>query len=104
MLILIWEYRVIPERSAEFENIYSSEGAWVELFSKSAGFQGTELLRDAAQPYRYITIDRWTSAQEYDSFLSRWKAEYTALDAQCQGLTERESLLGQWELLYPETR
>ena len=104
MFIVIWEYRVKPERVEEFENIYSSEGAWAELFGKSAGFQGTELLRNVAQPYRYVTIDRWTSAQEYDSFLSRWKAEYTALDAECQGLTERESHLGQWERLYPETR
>jgi len=94
MYVIIWEYQVKAERLVAFEKIYASNGAWAELFRKEEGYLGTELLRDSNQPQRYITIDRWTSSEAYDSFRAKWKDEYKALDARCQNLTERESLLG----------
>jgi heme-degrading monooxygenase HmoA len=102
MHVIIWEYRVKAERVAEFEEIYSANGAWAKLFHKSESFLQTELLRDNEDPYRYITIDRWNSSKDYESFLSQWKAEYEALDAQCNGLMQQEALLGKWESLLPE--
>ena len=104
MVIIIWEYQVKAERTAEFENIYSINGAWTELFRKAMGYRGTELLRDPNHSQRYITIDRWASSQDYESFLLQWKTEYAMLDMQCAGLTEKESLLGKWESLLAETR
>ena len=56
----------------------------------------TELLRDEKQPQHYLTIDRWVSKENYEAFQSRREKEYKALDAQCEGLTERESLLEKW--------
>ena len=97
MYVIIWKYRVKADHVTEFEEIYSATGAWARLFQKSKGYLGTELLSDEGHPRRYITIDRWTSSQEYASFLSDWKSEYERLDAQCNGLTEHESLLGRWE-------
>jgi len=99
MIVLIWEYEVKAARHAEFENIYSPNGAWAELFKKQAGFIGTELLRDEKDHQRYLTIDRWSSREDFESFRAKWKGEYEALDAQCEGLTERESLLGNWETI-----
>jgi len=96
MFIITWEYQVKPEKQAEFKTIYSPNGAWVELFKKSTGYLGTELLRDGTNPRRYLTIDRWNSKEEYEVFLSQWEMEYKALDAQCEGLTESESLIGKW--------
>jgi heme-degrading monooxygenase HmoA len=93
MYLIVWEYRIRPETRAEFEQIYSATGAWAELFQKGAGYVGTELLRDETTPLRYITIDRWKSKAEYEAFLSAWRQEYETLDAQCEGLTEHESLL-----------
>lgn len=104
MYIIIWQYQVKADRLAEFEDIYTSSGLWSELFKKAEGYQDTELLRDPEQPHHYITIDRWISSQHYESFLSRWKTEYAAIDAQCESLTEMESLVGKWELIFPETR
>lgn len=92
------------ERLAAFEKIYGSQGAWAELFRKEKGYLGTELLRDSTHPQRYITIDRWTSPEAYESFLSQWKSEYARLDARCEGLTAQETLLGKWESILPETR
>ena len=99
MFIILWEYNVQPENQSEFESIYSPNGTWAELFKKSAGHLGTELLHDTVSLQRYLTIDRWKSKEEYDAFLSEYEAEYKVLNAQCEGLTESESLLGKWEMV-----
>jgi len=104
MCVIIWEYQVKAKRAAEFERIYSANGAWTELFRKAEGYQNTELLRDSNNQYHYSTMDRWDSSKHYEVFLSQWKTEYAALDAQCDGLIEKESLLGKWESVFPETR
>ena len=97
MYVIIWEYQVRSKNISEFEKIYSPTGAWAELFKKGEGYKGTELFLDETNPQRYITIDRWTSAQNYQNFHEQWKEEYEALDALCAGLTENETLLGKWE-------
>ena len=102
MYVMIWEYQVHAERVAEFEEIYSATGAWTRLFQKSEGYLGTELLVDEGHSHRYITIDRWRSSSEYESFLAEWKNEYEYLDARCDGLAERETLLGKWETILRE--
>ena len=97
MYVIIWEYQVRAESVEGFEEIYSATGAWARLFQKSKGYLGTELLANESQPHRYITIDRWRSSSDYESFLAESKSEYERLDAQCEGLTEQETLLGKWE-------
>ena len=104
MFLVVWEYQVKGEHLIEFERIYSAGGLWTKLFQKAPGYLGTELLKDLNDPGHYITLDRWTSLQDYEAFLSEWKPEYAALDARCEGLTDQEFLLGKWELLSSETR
>jgi heme-degrading monooxygenase HmoA len=99
MFIILWEYRVKPEKQSEFEDNYAPNGTWAELFNKSAGYLGTELLHDEANVQRYLTIDRWESKEEYTAFLFQYDKEYKTLDAQCVGLTESESVFGMWETL-----
>src|SRR5512133_3544719 len=41
----IWKFRPPPGRERGFANAYDANGAWAELFSKAAGYRGTELLR-----------------------------------------------------------
>ena len=104
MYVVIWEYQVRAECLAEFEETYSAGGAWARLFQNSAGFLGTELLRDETDPHRYVTIDRWRSSQDYESFLQQLQTEYDALDRQCEDLTNQETLLGKWETVSRQTR
>ena len=104
MYIIVWEYQVKVEHVAEFKEIYAATGAWAKLFQTSKGFLGTELLADKGHPHRYITIDRWRSSRDYESFLAEWKNDYENLDAKCEGLTERETLLGKWETILRETQ
>jgi heme-degrading monooxygenase HmoA len=103
MYILIWEYQIKIEHVRKFEEIYAANGAWAELFRKGEGYLGTELIRDTNQPHRYISIDRWVSSERYESFLSQCKDEYVRLDAECEDLTENETLLGRWYLIPAET-
>jgi heme-degrading monooxygenase HmoA len=90
---ILWEYHVKTEKLPEFEEAYSPAGAWAKLFQKGEGYLGTELVRDEANPLRFITIDRWSSRAEYEAFLSGWGQAYKQMDARCEGLTERESPL-----------
>ena len=104
MYVIIWKYQVRTDRTIEFEQIYHSNGVWVELFRKGNGYINTDLLRDKIPPQKYITIDQWHSAEDYEAFHTEYKKEYETLDAQCKGLTEQESLLGKWESVNYETR
>lgn len=97
MYVIIWEYLVKADQIANFEATYSARGVWAKLFQKSNAYLGTALLANEGHRQRYITIDRWMSSQAYESFLSEWKSAYQNLDAQCAGLTERETLIGKWE-------
>jgi len=104
MSVILWEYQVKPERVTAFEKTYGDHGEWAELFKNHRGYLGTELLRDPSNPYHYMTIDRWASKRDYESFLSKEKKAYAALDAQCASFTGEEVLLGKWEPISDKTR
>jgi len=94
MFVIIWEYQVKEDRVAEFQTAYATDGLWAKLFEKAEGYLGTELFHDSQRAGRFVTLDRWSSAQAYEEFKFRWKAEYHALDEECAHLTDGESLLG----------
>lgn len=97
--VLIWEFRVRPGREAEFERAYGPAGDWVRLFDSAAGYLGTELFRDPDDPRRYLTVDRWASAEAFARFREARGAEYEALDARCSRWTEDETPLGAWRVV-----
>jgi heme-degrading monooxygenase HmoA len=90
----VWAFRVGDGNESRFEQLYGPDGAWVQLFSMGTGYLGTELLRDVAQPGRYVTIDRWTSEDAYHAFRRAWDKEYLALDEAWESLTLEEQSLG----------
>ena len=94
MVTILWEYQVKADRAAEFEQIYSSDGKWAELFKKSEGFITTHLFKSPNIPNHFLTIDQWETMKDYKTFLSQWKEEYEALEKRCEDLTEYESCLG----------
>ena len=104
MYAIIWEYQVKAECSAQFEKVYASNGTWAELFRQGKGYISIELLYDEIHPQKYITIDRWDSAEDHEAFCTKYRKEYETLDAQCERLTEHETLLGKWESVNDETR
>jgi heme-degrading monooxygenase HmoA len=92
MFVVVWEYEVRDGAAPAFEALYGPEGDWVALFREHAGFIGTELLRGADG--RYMTLDRWTSADDYEAFLTAAKPRYAHIDARGDALTLTERRLG----------
>lgn len=95
--LAMWEFRVKSEAIAAFEEIYGPDGTWAQLFRQSRDYQGTELLRDPETRGRYLTIDRWTSREALHEFKQTHQAAYSALDKQCESLTDQETFLGDFE-------
>ena len=97
MYLILWEFLVISGKEKVFEQEYGPEGCWVRFFGQGEGYRGTELVRDVANPRRYVTLDLWESRAAYDLFREERREEYLALDKSCEVLTEKEALLGNFE-------
>jgi heme-degrading monooxygenase HmoA len=94
--IIVWEFLVREGCEQEFEEAYGPHGAWAILFGKCEEYLGTELLRDATTTRRYLTLDRWKTAEAFVAFKEKHMAEYEALDARSERLTESETKIGTW--------
>jgi len=96
---ILWEFLVPPQRRAEFERAYAADGPWAELFARSAGFVGIELLRCTEQDGRYLTVDRWRSHADVVAFQRDFGTEYATLDHRLEGLAEVETRIGAFDEL-----
>jgi heme-degrading monooxygenase HmoA len=92
--VIVWEFQVSQARNEEFVQKYGPEGAWARFFRGSAGYIRTELVRDVAIDFRYLTLDYWQSEEEFNGFREQNLAEYERLDKEFEGLTESETRLG----------
>lgn len=97
MYLVMWEFTVRESSRAEFEQVYGPGGDWQRFFERMEDFLGTELLQDEEAPERYISIDRWSSAEAYRRFRRENAEEYNALDARSEALTGKETFLGGFE-------
>ena len=93
----LWEFIVKPDQVDEFQRQYGPKGSWVALFRKATGYVDTILLRDRANPLRFITIDLWETADAQRSFKDTFAHEYAEVDARCAHLTAREVSLGDFD-------
>jgi heme-degrading monooxygenase HmoA len=97
MIAIMWEFRIRAESAQAFVEYYSGRGRWAQLFSRAEGYRGTDLLRDSGDPLRFVTIDRWDSAEDFSRFKSEFAADYAALDALCEHFTVEERFLGEFQ-------
>ena len=97
MIALIWRYEVRDEHRAAFEAAYGPEGDWAQLFTRSGGFRGSELLR--ASDGSYLTLDVWRARADFDAFLRDHRGDYEALDRRTGAWTYAEHQLGEYEVL-----
>ena len=95
----LWEFIVEQSHTDEFERHYGPEGSWVQLFRQAPGYIETVLLRDSAVAQRFVTIDRWESAEAYRSFRATFSRQYAELDDRCQRLTNAETAIGSFDEL-----
>lgn len=94
MYVIVWQFEVAAENAARFLAAYGSEGDWAQLFRRASGYLGTELLRSSDTATRYITIDRWQTAEDFTRFRQDFADEYQALDARMEALTVSEVKIG----------
>jgi heme-degrading monooxygenase HmoA len=74
VIALVFSYEV--HDAEEFERVFGPDGQWAEFFREGRGYVGTELLRDVEAPSRYLVIDRWESADAYNTFVAERREEY----------------------------
>ena len=86
----IWQYEVAEGREPEFERLYAGDGAWARLFEDSEGFLGTELFRSLSHPRGYLTVDRFTSAEAFRTFLAHHASAYAELDREAEAMKVSE--------------
>jgi heme-degrading monooxygenase HmoA len=94
MFAILWQFDIAEEQLGAFESDYGVDGPWAELFARSPDYLGTELLRDAYVPGRYITIDRWKSEEAFRTFRAQHDADYEALDRASDPITASETRIG----------
>jgi quinol monooxygenase YgiN len=97
VFVIVWEFRVRPNKRRAFDKAYASDGVWGTFFRGGEGYVRTELIRDCKEPHRYLTIDVWQSRQAYERFKKQNRAEYLAIDKECESLTQSEKLIGEFQ-------
>ena len=95
--LTIWQFHVRAGCETQFEASYGPLGDWAQLFTKAQGFIKTELDRDLNNSRRYFTLDYWTSKEVYESFRQQFQEDYLKIDQRCEGLTENETLIGEFQ-------
>ena len=91
--VIVWEFRVRPQKEKDFVEKYGPDGSWARFFRRGQGYIRTELVRDVADPMRFLTLDYWQSQSVFKKFREQHRAEYERLDKEFEGLTEKETRL-----------
>ena len=99
MIYVVWEFTVAVENVHTFETAYGGNGTWAELFHRDSAYHKTILIKDIAQPRRYMTIDVWEDKEAYLSFKARFATDYEVIDKECESLTASEREIGIFDAL-----
>jgi heme-degrading monooxygenase HmoA len=95
VIALVFSYDV--RDATEFERAYGAEGDWAQFFRSGRGYIGTELLRDVETPGRYLVVDRWESADDYNAFAAEHRDEYMRRVDDTRFYYEQELRFGTFE-------
>jgi heme-degrading monooxygenase HmoA len=98
MFVILWEFEVKPGNRVGFQKVYSSTGAWVQLFRRDPRFRGTHLVHDPSRDDCYFTLDFWDSETAFRHFLTTNRQAYEELDSSLQGLTLKQRHIISFEL------
>jgi heme-degrading monooxygenase HmoA len=74
VIAIVFRYDVRDPQ--DFADAYGPNGEWAQFFRQGAGYIGTELLQDVDELDRFIVIDRWESAEAYNTFVTERQDEY----------------------------
>lgn len=94
MFAYIWEYIIREDKREDFLRYYEPEGVWAVFFKKGEGYLRTELLEDAENPQRFLSIDYWKSQAGRDAFREKYAREFEIIDRTCESFSRVERFGG----------
>ena len=97
MFLALWEFEVKQGCEEKFEKVYGADGAWAKLFIQDSMYRCTRLAKDAERERVYLTLDFWETREAYERFKKENAAEYERIDKECEGMTVRESKIGEFD-------
>ena len=93
----IWKFRPPEDRAHEFAIAYGADGVWAALFGKAQGYLGTTLYRPGEPGGWWLTVDRWSSAADFEAFGESFDEQYRALDRELEGVAGEEEFVGAFD-------
>jgi heme-degrading monooxygenase HmoA len=100
VIALVFSYEVRDPEA--FERTFGADGDWAQFFRLGTGYIGSELLRDVEIPSRYLVIDRWESAEAYNTFATERREEYMSRVDDTRFLYDQELRFGTFENVWHE--
>jgi heme-degrading monooxygenase HmoA len=95
--VRVWKFQPPDGLEDEFGLAYGSDGIWAALFGRASGFLGTTLYRPDQPGGWWMTIDRWSSAADFEAFGRDFGEEYRALDTELEGIAGEEEFIGAFD-------
>ena len=95
--VRVWKFRPPADREEEFALAYGADGVWAALFGKAQGYIGTTLYRPGQDGGWWLTIDRWNSGVDFETFGHDFGDDYRALDTELEGVAGEEEFVGGFE-------
>lgn len=100
MFQVIWELKVKFKEREKFEKFYDPKGEWVKFFSKSSGYQGTDVLESGEGDGIFLVIDEWESEEAFNEFIQSRKADFDLLEEKAKAASRTRKRI--WISLNPE--
>lgn len=100
MIAIVFRYDVRDPQ--DFAGVYGPNGEWAQFFRQGQGYIGTELLQDVDELDRFVVIDRWESAETYNTFVSEHQTEYLERSDESRLYFVQELRLGTFENIWAE--
>lgn len=100
MFQVIWEIQVKFKDREKFEKFFDPKGEWVKFFSKSADYQGTDVLESGEGDGTFLVIDEWLSEDNFNQFISENKPAYEQLEEKARQTCRKKKRI--WVSLDPE--
>ena len=101
-IVAVFAYEVDAGDAGAFEAVYGADGDWARFFRTGDGYLGTELLRTAGNDgLRYLVLDRWRSAADYERFLADREEAYARRSHAAERLYRTETVIGVFDVAQP---
>lgn len=99
MIEILSEFIVKDGADGLFELAFGPGGAWGQTFARQPGFRGLTILRDAANPRRYLAVEVWDTVALRQQAMAERGAEYADLEAQLGEWVDARTEFGVFKLL-----